>query len=52
MTDIYKTSENTGLTFAHCIVCTPLPLKGRVFKIQKKSSRDFEGFYIPSPVRA
>ena len=28
MSGLYKTSENTGLTFAHCMVCTPLPLKG------------------------
>ena len=33
ITCIYKTSENTGLTFAHRMVCTPLPLKGSVFKI-------------------
>ena len=28
MSVLYKTSENSGLTFAHCTVCYPLPLKG------------------------
>ena len=44
MFGVYKIYKNAGLTFARCMVCNPLPLKGRVFKIQKKVVAILWGF--------